>query len=248
MMTTTLPLVSVIVAYCNEERFICDAIQSVGAQAHRPIELILVDDGSTDRGALLARQTVIPDVTLLHRSHPTKRGVSAARNTGLIAATGDYITYLDGDDLCSPSRLVQMMAVMQSDPDVDVLMGQDELLVEPGCAIPEEVSGGRDATGRRYYFPSMLYRRAVHDVVGGFDTRFEVCEDIDWIHRARAAGLRIDVCDILAVIRRIHGSNASYRTEMFRHYRLKSLYELTLRRRHGVEHYVDPSVGAPGQR
>ena len=237
-------LISVVVAFHDEERFLARAIASVVEQNHRPIELVLVDDASVDQSRAVAEGVERGDVAVVHRRHDRNRGLAAARNTGLAAATGDYFTYLDGDDEMAPERLRGMLDELNTRKGVHVVVGQDELLVESGCDVPENVVAGR-VDGRAVYLPSMLYGRMVHDLVGGFDERFELSEDFDWLVRAKALGLVVEQTDVLAVRRRIHGQNLSYDSEGIMRYRGKSMAELNRRRRKGLGHYVDPTIGIP---
>ena len=237
-------LISVIVAYHNEARYIADAARSVESHDYRPIELIMVDDGSTDGSRQALAEVEGADIQIVHQHHATAKGLSAARNTGLLSATGDYITYLDGDDMLAPGRLRKMLEILENDRTIDVLIGTDVLVVEPGAQVPAPVLAGR-VDGRHTYIPSMLYSRRVHEVVGGFDTRFKLCEDVDWINRAAALDMRVETCEVLATKRRIHGSNMSYQTERIQRFRMRSLFELNSRRRRGMGHRVDPGVGVP---
>ena len=245
-MTDDSPLISIIVAYHNEALFIGDAVRSVLTHDYRPIELVLVDDGSSDGSREVIGNVRSEGLIVKHRRHDSARGLSAARNSGLVCASGDFITYLDGDDELVEGRLTNMLAILMADPTIDVLIGQDRLKLEPGATVPSVALAGR-VDGLHAYIPSMLYARRVHDVVGGFDTRFRLCEDVDWINRAAALNMNVQTCDVLAIERRIHGDNLSYQVDGIRRYRMRSLLELSQRRRQGLSHYVDPRHGIAGR-
>ncbi len=123
------PLVSVVIIFLNEEKFLEEAIDSVLAQRFERWELLLVDDGSTDAST---------DIALCHAaeraervryvSHPGHRnlGMSVSRNLGLTHATGRYVSYLDADDVWLPEKLEQQVAILESHPDCAMVYGARE--------------------------------------------------------------------------------------------------------------------------
>lgn len=123
-------LVSVIVVFKDEERFLREAVDSVLQQSSPDWELILVDDGSTDASSEIARQQVgrRPDhVRYLQHPGGANLGISASRNLGLTHARGEYIAYLDGDDVWLPTKLEEQAALMSVHPDVGLLYGPVQL-------------------------------------------------------------------------------------------------------------------------
>jgi glycosyltransferase involved in cell wall biosynthesis len=121
------PLVSVIMIFLNEERFIEEAIVSVIAQTYEQWELLLVDDGSTDGSPAIALKYVeqYPEKVhyLEHEGH-RNRGMSATRNLGIRHAKGELITFLDGDDIYLPQKLERQVAILNSQPEAMMLYGQ----------------------------------------------------------------------------------------------------------------------------
>lgn len=103
--------VSVIIPVYNREAYIRESVDSVLAQTFTEFEVIVVDDGSTDAAAEIIQSYTDPRIRLIRQSH---QGVSAARNTGLDAARGEYITFLDSDDLYYPDFLQSMLQIIQS--------------------------------------------------------------------------------------------------------------------------------------
>ena len=98
------PLVSTIIPVFNGERLLPEALDSVFRQDYRPIEVIVVDDGSTDGTSLVARSC--PEVRYLYQSN---QGLGAARNAGIAAACGEFIAFLDADDIWLPRKLSSQM-------------------------------------------------------------------------------------------------------------------------------------------
>jgi glycosyltransferase involved in cell wall biosynthesis len=122
---TNKPLVSAIIIFWNEEQFIEEAIQSVFAQTYDHWELLLVDDGSSDKSSDIARHYAVryPDKVryLEHQGHEN-RGMSASRNLGVRSAKGSYISYLDGDDVWLADKLAEQVAIMESYPTADMVL------------------------------------------------------------------------------------------------------------------------------
>jgi glycosyltransferase involved in cell wall biosynthesis len=124
---TRTPLVSVIMIFLNEERFIEEAIASVFAQTYNHWELLLVDDGSTDAspGIALKYAEQYPEKAryLEHENHQN-RGMSATRNLGIRHAQGELVTFLDGDDVYLPQKLERQVAIMNSQPEAIMVYGK----------------------------------------------------------------------------------------------------------------------------
>ncbi|NCJ08454.1 glycosyltransferase [Synechococcales cyanobacterium C] len=120
------PLVSCIIIFLNEEQFLEAAIQSILAQTYTDWELLLVDDGSTDLSASLARQYAQDHPNqIYYLEHPQHQnlGMSASRNLGLTHAQGDYIAFLDGDDVWTPEKLTRQIALLRAHPEASFIFG-----------------------------------------------------------------------------------------------------------------------------
>ncbi len=223
------PLVSVVVPAYNSGSYLAATIESVLAQEHRPLELIVVDDGSTDgTPETLARWGGA--VTLIRQP---RRGHPAARNTGIRAARGEFLGFIDHDDLRTTGSLARQLERFHRNPELDLVFGHiqnffsDELTVEeraqlkvPLVPLPGLLQG------------AMLARRASFDRVGPFAEDRTIGDFIDWYGRATMAGLRTDMLPDVVLRRRIHRSNhqRQYRAEVHQGY-LKAVKELLDRRR-----------------
>lgn len=123
-------LVSVIIIFLNAEKFIQETIESVFAQTHDNWELLLVDDGSTDRSTAIAQQYAqqYPNKVryLDHESHQN-RGMSASRNLGIKNARGEYIGFVDADDIWLPQKLEQQLAILQAHPEAAMVYGRTQI-------------------------------------------------------------------------------------------------------------------------
>lgn len=122
--------VTCIIIFWNEETYLADAIDSVLAQTYDRWELLLVDDGSTDRSSVIACQysQQYPD-RIQYLTHPDRqnRGMSASRNLGLRYAKGKYIAFLDGDDIWLPQKLAEQTFVLETHPDAAMVYGRVQL-------------------------------------------------------------------------------------------------------------------------
>ena len=124
------PLVTAITIFLDEERFLEEAIESVFAQTYDCWELLLVDDGSTDRSTEIAQRylTNYPSrVRYLEHQRHQNRGMSASRNLGVGHARGKYVSYLDGDDIWLPHKLERQVAILESHPEAVMEYGPLQL-------------------------------------------------------------------------------------------------------------------------
>jgi glycosyltransferase involved in cell wall biosynthesis len=197
------PLVSVIVPAYQAERFLDETIRSVEAQDHSPVEVIVVDDGSTDRTAEIAAKRT---VRLLRRAH---RGPAAARNAGIAVAAGEFVAVLDADDLWPVDRLSLQVAYLERNPGIGLVLGLTEMFITPGDPLPAHWSDRAGSEAIPGVAGSMLVRRDVFSTVGGFDEALWKCEDIDWLARVKDAGVRAGAIDRVVLHYRIHANNTS---------------------------------------
>ena len=232
--------VSVIVPIHNEAHWLADCVESVLDQDYPSIELILVDDRSTDGSAELARRIADESSNVVVASSTRTPGAAGARNCGLEKASGEVISYVDGDDLMAPGRLRAFVHYLQTEPKCDVVIGHDELFLSPGTELPLSLLH-RGPGHRSPYTMSMTHRASLLSRVGGFDERFAGTEDADWVVRAKLSDCRVDLVDRVATLRRIHGSNATYEIDQTP---MRSLALAAKRKRAGLGHRVSFDTGA----
>ena len=125
------PLVSVIIPVYNGEKYLVQAIESVINEAYRPVEIIVIDDGSSDNTAKIIGQ--YGEIQYIYQSH---RGVAAARNRGIVESGGEVIAFLDSDDFWPSGRLAAAVEYFLQYPDIGYVLGKQVIFVEPGCRIP----------------------------------------------------------------------------------------------------------------
>lgn len=186
------PRVSVIMIFLNAERFIVEAIESVLGQDCRDLELLLVDDGSREECAAIARgyaERHAPFIRYLQHAGGKNRGMSASRNLGLSAAQAEFVAFIDADDVWVKSKLTQQLAIMQAHPELGLLTGavrywwswqggedpviptghvQDRVVLPPEAALELYPLGTAAAP-----CPSdLLLRKQAVARVGGFEEHF----------------------------------------------------------------------------
>lgn len=211
------PLVSVITAVYNGERYLGEALESLFAQDYEPFESIVVDDGSEDRTPEIAKAFPVE----YHRQE--NQGAAAARNAGIALARGELIAYLDSDDLLPPSKLSVQSAYLAEHPNIGCVLGRQEIMLQ-GVEPPEWLT--RDAIyGDLDGIPlvSAMVRKRVLDDLGGFDPTFGFAEDRDLFIRMRERGVEISVLPEIMVYRRFHGENTNFTRRPAKHPILRSL-------------------------
>ena len=197
------PLVSVVVPVFNGERFLREAVQSVLDQQYSPVEIIVIDDGSTDGTASVARSLPEP-VRYLHQ---TNQGPSAARNRGIEQAQGSLIAFADADDLWQAQKLKLQLPYLIEDPTIDIVLGRIQQVrlseADNGETRADEFADPAFSVN----LGSAVIRKSVFDRVGLFDETMRYSEDVDWFMRAREAGAAVVTIDAVTLLYRHHEQN-----------------------------------------
>lgn len=206
-MTDTAPISAVIPLF-NGRRFIREAINSILAQELKPSEIIVVDDGSTDGGDGLLCD--YPNIRLVRQ---TNGGEAAARNRGVLESTEPMIAFLDQDDVWLPQKLALQVQVLNADPSIDLVFGQHRLAVEDGARWFRQDLLGKDLIAE---LPgALLIRRTAFDRVGLYCEDMKRGSDVDWICRARDAGIKSQLIEPVVLLRRMHQANSSIDEALF---------------------------------
>jgi glycosyltransferase involved in cell wall biosynthesis len=251
------PLVSVIVPTYNCARFLGQAIESVLAQDYSDLEVVVVDDGSTDGTEELVRRFP-PRVRYFRQDN---RGPGAARNLGLARAEGELLAFLDSDDLWMPSKLSRQVEVLERDAECGVVCSDARVIDAEGGLLEASnfQRNGFDLSRTNgwvfeyeliqpFILPSSaIIRRKVATELGGFDESLALAQTTDFFVRA-SYRYRVRCLPEQLVMRRRHDSNISrdhdgralrYRTEVVARclaLPLRPLYRLRVRHLLGELH------------
>lgn len=182
--------VSVIIPAYNQAQYLASAVESVLAQSYPAVEIIVVDDGSTDETRSVAERFAGPQVRYIYQRN---QGLSAARNTGIRHAQGELLSYLDSDDLFLPDKLALLTAELDRRPELGLVAGQAIPIDEEGRRFgkvydtPPPDDGARLLLGNPLHVGSVLVRRRWQERAGLFDETLRSYEDWDmWLRLARA--------------------------------------------------------------
>ncbi len=228
------PLVSVITIFLDAERFLAETLRSIFAQTYDHWELLLVDDGSTDRSRDMARRCADEHpgrVRYLEHPGHLNRGMSPSRNVGLVNARGDYVAFVDSDDVWLPTKLERQVALLESHAEASLVYGRSQywhswdetgefdvlpevgLHIEPNSVVkpPSLLVLNRPLGEAPAPCPSdFLFRRAVFDRTGGFEESFtgirQVYEDQAFLAKVYL-GEKVYVCDEFWDRYRVHADS-----------------------------------------
>ncbi|MBN1684725.1 MAG: glycosyltransferase [Gammaproteobacteria bacterium] len=208
------PLVSIIIPVYNGEEYIEEALKSVLNQTYSPIEIIVVDDGSTDGTAEIVKQY---SVILIQQKN---KGISGARNSGINAAKGEFIALLDHDDLFTPYKIELQVRFMNDHPKYCMVYSIEEKFSSEGTVrkklkhrrkkMPENDILTAIYRKNFIYPSSVLIRRSILERTGLFDETFTVCEDHDFFTRVAYHGM-VGFINQPLIKYRCHNANISSR-------------------------------------
>ena len=203
------PLISVMIGAYNVAPYLGESIESVLAQTYRPLELIVVDDGSDDGTADVA-QSFGDAVTYAYQENG---GNGSARNHAVRLASGGVFAFLDADDRFVPDKLERQWSALAADPDLDVVFGHVQEFVSPELDDEQRASVRPPAPEPApWTAPNlMLIRRERFLEVGPFSESVKVGVTVDWYARATEAGLRMLMLPGVVLERRLHLTNNGLR-------------------------------------
>lgn len=238
------PLISVIIPAFNNGHYLREAIDSVLQQDYPSVELVVVDDGSTDDTA----DVLAAYAGRLISQYQDNAGFASARNAAYRLSHGSFIAFLDSDDCYTPGRLSLQMSAFDDDTALDCVQGHMQQFVSP--ELPPEFSmgirGETDAVLAAPMACSTLIRRAAFDRVGPWDERLNVGVEMDWYARMRETGLNYRMLEQVLLQRRIHRTNTNLRCAGEQSERIAVLKDI-LDRRRALRARADQSEGDKGQ-
>jgi len=195
--------ISVVIPFYNGASFLKEAVESVLSQGIEDMEIVLVDDGSTDDSVEKINQIKDARIKIMRQENA---GAATARNNGVKLATGKYISFLDADDIWAPNKLKLQLAEIEKEVGINMVYGQvkefnDESVLSGLAIKPEE------KTFVGYSPIALLISKEDFLKVGEFQGKFKVAEFIDWYDRAKHLGLKELVLPDIVAYRRIHSGN-----------------------------------------
>ena len=217
-----MPKVSVNIACFNSARFIRETIESVLSQTYKDFEIIVIDDGSTDSTGDIVKSFGDPRIKYFYKKN---EGLAETRNKAIAASSGEYIAFLDHDDLWLPRKLEMQLALFARRKNA-ALIFSDSYVLKRGMR-EQKTYFGRCHPHRGYGFedllfessnfiplPTVMVRRAVFDTIGMFDKNFKIGEEYDLFLRI-ARRHELDYVDEPLAVYRIHENNTSQDRELF---------------------------------
>lgn len=186
-----MPTISVVIPAYNAERTVLETVESVQKQTFSDLEIIVIDDGSTDRTLELVQGVIDKRLKIFSYDNG---GVATARNRGISHAGGEFIAFLDADDLWTPDKLELQLAALLQNPEAGVAYSWTYFFIDG----QEEISPGKQFFFEGNVYPQLivenflangsnpLIRKKAIDSVGNFDTTFSQCADWDFYLRLAA--------------------------------------------------------------
>lgn len=209
------PLVSVLMAVYNSERYVGQAVESILNQTFCDFELIVIDDGSTDQSLAILQRYTVKDrrICLISREN---RGIPCTRNELLAQASGELIAVMDSDDIALPNRLAQQVEFLQQHPQVvclgsayDLIDAKGRLLTHLPVPLGDEDIQRQTLAGHASIFqPCAMMRRSAVLAVGGYDETMTQAEDLDLWLRLGEIGKLANLPEVL-VQYRLHSNSVS---------------------------------------
>ncbi|MEP6835025.1 MAG: glycosyltransferase [Gemmatimonas sp.] len=228
------PLISVIVPVFNGVMFLERCVQNILSQEYSPLEILIVDDGSTDDIASAVRSLPV-DVRFFRQPNG---GPASARNRGLREASGEFIAFQDVDDYWPANNLISLAEQLLKQPSLHVVQGSSQVVRATDTTGDEEYLGSASET-----FPhsigTSLFRRSAFDVVGMFDAELRFGEDSDWFTRARESHLNILRLPEVSLYVRRHANNMT-RGKTIKEVAALLVFKKMIDRRRAWESAIEP--------
>ncbi len=227
------PLVSVIVAVSDGERYIGSALHSIFRQNYYPFDIIVVDGQSVDRTAAIAQS--FKSVKYIYQAG---HGLANGRNRGIEAAQGEFIAFLDSDDLWTPDKLGIQIDYLLRNPELQYVNAWVQLFVDWGYSLRsrytkkflEQAHVGRTPG-------TLVARKSVFDLVGLFSPDFNIACDAEWFVRANGCRIPMFIVPEVLLYKRIHDNNLSSNVSINRKELMEVIRQSIMRQRQ-QEHII----------
>ena len=201
-------MISVLIPAYNAEKYIAEALESVLRQTYKDFEMIVVDDGSTDN----TRCVVESFSGKVQYYYQENSGAGAARNHGIKLSRGDFLAFLDADDIWAENKLELQMHALAVDSRLDAVFGMiRQVFHKEWKQKISEANIPENELLKGYTQSTMLIKRQSFLRIGMFPQEYKLGEFVDWLLRAKEANLQMKLLSDLFLWRRIHESNIGIR-------------------------------------
>lgn len=211
-MTNPAPIISVVIPAYNAEKYLGQSVESILAQTFTDLEILIIDDGSTDKTLEIANGFTDPRIRVI--TNPHNLGLATSCNIGIKTAKGDFIARQDADDWSHPERFEKQLAFMRENSQVGVLgtsrqTTNEEDEIHNQKPMLENVAFDNLLLRNSIIHGSVMIRRSVLEQVNGYDEWFTICEDYDlWLRIANGISLIRNLPEFLYVYR-VHDQSMS---------------------------------------
>ena len=204
---TNKPIISVMMPTYNNAKYIVQAMESIYAQNYDSIEIIVVDDGSTDNTKEILKQ--YKDIKYFYIEH---KGIPFARNVALANSKGEYIAFCDADDYWLPNKINTQMQYFKEYSDCEIVFTKYENFFEEEKLKTNERAAYEKKAEENFkqYLPSSIVKKSLFEKYGFFDENFQTGEDAEFITRLKEAN--VNICHFIDSVfykRRLHGNNTT---------------------------------------
>ena len=197
------PQVSVIIPAYNAEKYIAEAISSILSQTYKNIEVVIIDDASTDGTLKIIQQYQLKDERIRLYSNKKNMGIGANRARGIKLAKGEYICWQDADDISLPNRIASQVSYLQGHSDIGVVGGFMQFFDETGDGVVRRYDENDSALRSKIFRynpiaqPASMFRAEVYRNVGSYNLEYVVSEDLEMLFRA---GIKYHFANVQEVV------------------------------------------------
>lgn len=223
------PLVSIVMAVKNAEKYLEEALESIAKQTYPNYEIILIDGNSADSTEKIARSFEVN-----HFQKQIGSGFADAWNQGIEIAQGEFIALLDSDDRWKAEKLAKQVEFLDNNPTYPLVIARVQFFMDAEQKSPKGFNPKLLESDHIAYMPGVLLtRRSFFDEIGKFDTELRIANDIAWFASLNDHKIPVGLVDEVLIYKRVHQSNLSYVTDitLFHTEVLKLLRESIMQRR-----------------
>jgi glycosyltransferase involved in cell wall biosynthesis len=225
----TTPKISIVIPVYNSEKYLNEAIESILAQTFKDFELILINDGSTDRTEEIIK-SYMSDPRVVYEKNVSNKGIVFSLNRGIELARAEIIARMDADDVAAPERLELQYDFLRQNPEIVLVGSNVELIDSEGRSLGKRsvITGPENIRRVFFYYgphrhPTTMFRKEAVESIGGYRD-YLVCQDIDLYFRLILSGMKTDNLPAVLLKYRVHPENSD------KHFREKAVIGLEIKK------------------